>query len=296
MTKQTKAAVGASILYFQSGASQPLAGTIASLDADGRVNIAYTDTTGQAQSRQGVAVADEANAAGDYVLIGDDAEGAQKAHAAAAQKAQQGQPAQGQEQTAQQKKDAATARERGDFTSAATAGDNVQAAGSGGPFDPANTAKAHMTVNQTQESSSIGNPTTGGVTPKLSAENMHMLSERDREAAQAIINAKSAAEKTLAANAGTGAATPGTAQMIAHPPAAKTVPPADPAPAQATEESTRLQREEAAHKVAQEKSAEMQRDRQKEAPAKQAAAPEPAKKATKTQAFVEASKKAVKRR
>ncbi len=271
MKKQT-AQVGASILYFQSGASAPLAGTIASVDADGRVNIAFTDTSGQAQSRQGVSVADEANADGDYVLIGDDAEGATKAHAAAAQKAQQGQPGEGQpQQTAAQKKAAAEAQQRGDFTSAAHAGDNKQPAGSGGPFDPANSSKAHMTVNQTQESQSAGNPTTGGVTPKLSAENMPMLSERDREAAQAIINAKTDREKTLAANAGTGAATRGTAEAIVKgqdpkgtPQAANTAGQAPAVPQQApvvNQEDARMAQEEAKHKAAVEQSAKIASER-----------------------------------
>lgn len=162
-----------------------------------------------------------------------------------------------------------TPEKAGDFSSAATAADNQQPAGSGGPFDPANTAKAHMSVNQTQESLSAGNPTTGGVTPKLSAENMANLSERDREAAQSIIDAKTPAEKSLAANAGTGAATPGTAKMIAHPLDPELGPDAA-SPAQQAgrtqqdvpnEEANRLAREEAAHKVAVEKSAEAQRGR-----------------------------------
>ena len=214
--------VGAPILYFPAGARTPFAGQIASVQDDKRVNIAYFDGSGQSQSKQSVPITQEAAAGGDYVVLAAHEQTARAiaAHQKAMEKGHYGQPDQdaSNETPAQRKKRAADekkAQQTGDFSSAAAASDNVQPAGSGGPFDPANTSKAHLTQHQVAENQSPGWPTTGGVTPKLSEANMGQLSERDRETAQRIEDAKSPREKALAAQASvSGMATPGTSKKI----------------------------------------------------------------------------------
>lgn len=264
----TQPSVGMPILFFAAGAVAPLAGVIAGINSDGRVNLSLFDSNGQSMARQGVPFTDEPSAAGDYVVgnLGGDSTAAVEAHQAAMKAAFHGVPVPRDDKPSDK-----PAAPDGDFTSAAHAADNVQLAGSGGPFDPANTAKAHMTVHQTQESQSAGNPTTGGVTPKLSAENMHVLSERDRETAQAIVNAKSDDEKVRLASGGTGAATRGTAQAIVDHAAGKKAPetPAAVAAAaipagQANEEAGRLQRDAERSKEAQRRSKEITKERAKD--------------------------------
>lgn len=210
-----KPAVGMMIAYFPSGATQPFAGTIAQVLTDGKINIGYFDGSGAAQSRQSVAFVDEATG-GDYCVMADDGDttAATKKHEQAARKAGVGQPAKEHKDDPKAQAAAEAAQAAGDFSSATLDPSNKQAPGTGGPFDPANTSAAHMTQHQRMEGQSIGQPTTGGMTPKLTPANMGDLSERDREAAEAIMDAKTPEEKATAANASTGAATPGSAEMI----------------------------------------------------------------------------------
>jgi hypothetical protein len=306
-----KPSVGMPILYFPSGARTPFAGMVASVDGEGRCNITYFDQNGTAQSRQGVSISDRPSAAGDYVRVtgNTNVQSAVEEHQQAMEEAGHGQPAPQEQSPAERSskgKAEGAARERGDFTSAAHTSDNVQPAGSGGPFDPANTSKAHMSVHQTRESESVGNPTTGGVTPKLSPATMGNLSERDREAAQRIAAAKTPHEKAQAANMSTGAVAPGNAEEVndfveqrAKGPDSKEVKQraeavamlAQPAGA-VTEEQRRLDRDAARQKEAVAKSAEIKKARTA-APAKKAAKKVPAKKtAAKKAPAKKAAKKA----
>lgn len=263
------ATIGMPILYFPSGAATPFAGTVAGVSGtpnDNRINIAYTDGNGVPHDRQGVPYLDKPAPGGDYVVafLEADSTAAIRAHAEAMRKAFQGQPA--PRATPVPKGGPAP----GDFTSAALSPQNAQPAGSGGPFDPANTALAHMSEHQRQESQSVGNPTTGGMTPTLNAGNLHNVSERDRETAKAILGAKGDDEKAKLARGGTGVATRGTAEMIAT---GKGLPPAPDAPAagpvaigfgQANEEVTRIERQEQLHDEAVEKSKQITAERAKD--------------------------------
>ncbi len=255
--------VGMPILYFPGGAAEPFAGTVASVGSgDGRVNIAFTDQNGIQQARQGVSLQSEPQPGGDYVVdnTGGDGSKAIQAHQKAQQKAGFGQPTEQEAPKGGQISQQLTSGPSGDFASAINDPRNVQKPGSGGPFDPANTAQAHMSQHQREQSNSVGNPTTGGVTPKLSEATMGQLPERDREAAQAILKAKSPEEQNRIAGSGTGAATRGTAQAIVdnakkgpQPLKAGDVQPAKPNSG-GNEEVDRISRNERLHDEAVEKS------------------------------------------
>lgn len=272
--------VGMPILYFPAGTAVALQGAIAGIEADGRVNIAYTDSQGQPRSRQGVPFNDKPNPGGDYVVsnVGGDATAATEAHQRAMKAGFQGVPTTGNVAKGSAESPPPAA---GDFSSAALSSDNVQAAGSGGPFDPANTAKAHMTQHQTLESQSVGRPTTGGVTPKISRENAHLLSERDREVLDQMEHAKSPDEKVRLANAGSGVVTPGSARLVRDSQKDDRADPLSPRPgtpeaepvnanvvvgfsAQPNAEVDRIEREERLHDEALEKSKQITADRKKD--------------------------------
>lgn len=279
--------VGMPILFFAAGEAAPMAGHVAGIDPTGRVNIAFTDSQGASRSRQGVPFTDKPNAGGDYVVANPsgDATAATEAHAKAMKAGFHGVPTTGNMK--QGGKDAAP----GDFSSATLSSNNVQPAGSGGPFDPANTSKAHMSAHQTLESQSEGNPTTGGMTPTVDPSNPAQLSERDRETAQAIVNAKGGDEKVRLANGGTGRVSPGNAQAIVDAqkkPRTIELPPAAPATiAFPNAETTRIERNKKLHDEALEKSKTITAERERDARASKV----PAQKAVKKVATAKKSKR-----
>jgi hypothetical protein len=177
--KEVKKRVGADILFHVltatsgiagSGAGKPFTGKIVAVNEDnGRVNVMAWDANGNSFARQDVPLmqAGEAHPGGDYAVFADEDVDPKKA----AKAMPQGQPKDGEQVKAESTRIAdggpasvPLAKQTGDAST-----------------NPDNTAAAHMSEAMRSEGRSEGNPTVGGLTPKINPDTVGELPERERE-------------------------------------------------------------------------------------------------------------------
>ena len=153
------------------GDGHPFAGQIVRvLDGHKRVNIMFWDDNGISHARQDVPLmrGGDTYPGGDYAILKSE-----RVDPEAAARALHGQTTKSPEQVKAESTRSVNAGEGGAAPLPQNDGD--------ASTDPANTAAGQMSETQRAEGRNAGLPTTGGLTPTISADSVADLSERDRE-------------------------------------------------------------------------------------------------------------------
>lgn len=152
------------------GENRPFAGQIVRVLDGQRVNIMFWDDNGISHAFQHVPLmrSGETYPGGDYAILKSE-----RVDPDAAARAMHGQTTKSPEQVKAESTRSVDAGEGGAAPLPQKDGD--------ASTDPANTAAGQMTETQRAEGRNAGLPTTGGLTPKISADSVADLSERERE-------------------------------------------------------------------------------------------------------------------